>query len=75
MVLAFSALSFTFTSCGSKTAENAENTAESAVDAAENAVDAAGAKLDSATNSTEGDTAVLQEQPVQDGVVDSTVTK
>ncbi|PSR54925.1 hypothetical protein AHMF7605_16155 [Adhaeribacter arboris] len=67
-VLAFAALSFTFASCDSKKAENAETTTESAVDAA-------GAELDSATTPSEGDTAVVQDQPVQDGVVDSTGTK
>ncbi|RDC61663.1 hypothetical protein [Adhaeribacter pallidiroseus] len=68
IVLAFAALSFTFASCNSKPAENAES-------ATEGAVDAAGAELDSATTPTEGDTAVVQDQPVQDGVVDSTATK
>lgn len=66
-VLAFAALAFTFTACDSKTAENTENTTEGAIDAA-------GAELDSATTPTEGDTAVVQDQPVQDGVVDSTAT-
>ncbi|QNF33561.1 hypothetical protein HUW51_12830 [Adhaeribacter swui] len=67
-VLAFTALSFTFASCNSKPAETTEN-------AVEGAADAAGAELDSATTPTEGDTAVVQDQPVQDGVVDSTATK
>ena len=67
-LLAFAALSFTFASCDSKPAENAGN-------AAEETVDAAGAELDSATTPSEGDTAVVRDQPVQDGVVDSTGTK
>lgn len=67
-VLAFATISFAFASCNSKPAENAES-------ATEGAIDAAGAELDSATTPTEGDTAVLQDQPVQDGVVDSTATK
>ena len=66
-VVAFAALSFAFTACNTKTGENVENTAESAVDAA-------GAELDSATTPTTGDTAVVQDQPVQDGLVDSTGT-
>lgn len=67
-ILAFAALSFTFASCDSKKAENAEN-------ATEGAVDAVGSEIDEATTPTEGDTAVVQDQPVQDGVVDSTATK
>ena len=62
-VLAFAAISFTFASCDTKTAENAEETTESTVDAAE-------AELDSVGMATEGDTAVVKDQPVQDGVVD-----
>lgn len=64
-VLAFAALSLTFASCNSKPAENAESATEGA----------AGSALDSAATPTEGDTAVVQDQPVQDGVVDSTGTK
>ena len=64
----FAATSFTFASCDSKTAENAEN-------ATEETVDAAGAELDSATTPSAGDTAVVQDTPVQDGVVDSTGTR
>jgi hypothetical protein len=74
-VLAFAALSFTFASCNSKPAENAESAAGGAVDAAGTAVDAAGAELDSATTPTEGYTALVKDQPVQDGVIDSTATK
>ncbi|MDQ4139567.1 MAG: hypothetical protein M3142_03495 [Bacteroidota bacterium] len=66
--LAFAALSFTFASCDSKKAENAETTIQTSVDAAD-------AELDSATTQTEGDTAVVQDQPVQDGVADTTATK
>jgi len=62
-VLAFAAISFTFASCDTKTAENAEETTESTVDAAE-------AERDSVGMATEGDTAVVKDQPVQDGVVD-----
>ncbi|MGV3639833.1 MAG: hypothetical protein ACO1NZ_04885 [Adhaeribacter sp.] len=67
-LLAFAALSFTFASCDSKPAENAEN-------AAEETMNEAGAELDSATTPTEGDTAVVRDQPVEDGLVDSTSTK
>jgi len=63
-LLAFAAVSFTFASCDSKPAENAE-------DATENTIDAAQAELDSMGTATEGDTAVVRDQPVQDGVVDS----
>jgi hypothetical protein len=62
-VLAFAAISFTFASCDSKPAENAE-------EATENTVDAAQAELDSVGMATEGDTAVVRDQPVQDGVTD-----
>lgn len=55
-------------SCDSKKAENAENAVEETTDAAET-------ELDAATTPTEGDTAVLQDQPVKDGLVDSTATK
>lgn len=64
-VLAFAAISFTFASCDSKTAENAEDTTESTVDAAE-------AELDSVGMATEGDTAVVRDQSVKDGVMDKT---
>ena len=67
-LFAFAAASFTFASCESKTAENAEN-------ATEETIDAAGAELDSATTPSAGDTAVVQDKPVQDGLVDSTGTK
>ncbi len=67
-LFAFAAASLTFASCDSKKAENAEG-------AVEGAVDAAGAEVDSMATPTEGDTAVVQDQPVQDGVVDSTATK
>jgi hypothetical protein len=67
-LLAFAGLSLTFASCDSKPAENAES-------AAGETMDAAGAELDSATTPSEGDTAVVRDQPVQDGVVDSTGTK
>lgn len=67
-LLAFAAASFTFASCDSKPAENAEN-------AAEETVEAAGDEIDAATTPTEGDTAVVRDQPVQDGIVDSTGTK
>ena len=63
-VLAFAAISFTFTACDSKPAENAEDATESTVDAAE-------AEMDSVGMATEGDTATVRDQPVQDGVVDS----
>jgi hypothetical protein len=62
-VLAGAALTLTFTACDSKPAENAEN-------ATEETMDAAGAELDSATTPTEGDTAVVRDQPTE-GVVDS----
>jgi len=62
-VLAFAALSFTFVSCESKTAENAEEATESTVDAAE-------AEIDSVGMATEGDTGVVRDEPVKDGVVD-----
>jgi hypothetical protein len=67
-LLAFAALSFTFASCDSKPAENAEN-------ATEEAMDDASAELDSATTPTEGDTAVVLDEPVKDGLVDSAGTK
>ena len=67
-VLAFAAISFTFASCDSKPAENAEEATESTVDAAE-------AELDSVGMATEGDTATVQDQPVQDGVVDTMKAK
>jgi len=63
-VLAFAAISFTFASCESKTAGNVDGTTESTVDAAE-------AELDSVGTATEGDTATVRDQPVQDGVVDT----
>jgi hypothetical protein len=62
-LLAFAAVSLTFVSCDSKPAEQAG-------DAAEETMDAAGAELDSATTPSEGDTAVVQDQPTE-GVVDS----
>ena len=62
-VLAFAAISFTFASCDSKPVENAEEATESTVDAAE-------AELDSVGMATEGDTAVVKDQPVEDGVAD-----
>lgn len=62
-VLAFAAMSFTFASCDSKPAENAEDATETTVDAAES-------ELDSVGMATEGDTAVVRDQPVQDGVAD-----
>lgn len=67
-VLAFAAFAFTFASCDSKKAENAESTVEGSVDAA-------GAELDSAATPSEGDTAVVLDEPVKDGVADSTGTK
>jgi len=67
-LFAFAAASFTFASCESKTAENVE-------DATEETIDAAGDELDEATTPSAGDTAIVQDQPVQDGVVDSTGTK
>lgn len=67
-LLAFTALAFTFASCDSKPAENVEN-------ATEETMDDAAAELDSATTPSEGDTAVVRDQPVEDGVVDSTSTK
>ena len=67
-LFAFAAASFTFASCESKTAENVE-------DATEETVDAAGDAIDDATTTSPGDTAVVQDQPVQDGVIDSTGTK
>jgi hypothetical protein len=67
-LLAFAALSFTFASCDSKPAENAGN-------AAEETMDAAGAELDSATTPSEGDTAVVRDQPTEGVVDDTTKTK
>jgi hypothetical protein len=67
-LLAFAAMSFTFASCDSKPAENAEN-------ATEETMDDAAAELDSATTPSEGDTAVVRDEPVQDGLVDSAGTK
>jgi hypothetical protein len=67
-VLAFAAISFTFASCNTKTAEKAE-------DATESTVDAADAELDSVGMATEGDTATVKDQPVKDGVVDSMKAK
>ncbi len=67
-VLAFAAFAFTFASCDSKKAENAES-------AVEGTVDAAGAEVDSLTTPTEGDTAVVLDEPVKDGIADSTGTK
>lgn len=64
----FAAASLTFASCDSKKAENAENAVEGA------ASDVA-AEADSMATPSEGDTAIVQDQPVQDGVVDSTATK
>lgn len=66
-LLAFAVASFTFASCDSKPAENAEN-------ATEETIDAAGAEIDAATTPSEGDTAVVRDQPVQDGLADSTGT-
>ena len=63
-LFAFAAASFTFASCESKPAENAENTTEETGDAA-----------GGATGDAAGDTAVVQDQPVEDGLVDSTGTK
>jgi hypothetical protein len=56
-LLTFAVASFTFASCDSKPAENTENAVEEAVGNDE--------------STAEGDTAVVQDQPVQDGVVDS----
>jgi len=67
-LFAFAAASFTFASCESKTAENAE-------EATEETIDATGDAIDDATTPSTGDTAVVQDQPVQDGIVDSTGTK
>jgi hypothetical protein len=63
VLMGFAALAFTFASCESKPAEKAG-------DAAEETMDAAGAEIDSATTPSEGDTAVVRDQPTE-GVVDS----
>lgn len=60
-LLAFAAISFTFTSCGEKKADEGTETTTEATEGTDTA--------------TEGDTAVVQDQPVQDGLVDSTATK
>jgi hypothetical protein len=67
-VIALAAFAFTITGCDSKPAENVEN-------ATEETLDAAGAELDTATTPEQGDTAVVQDQPTEDGLVDSIETK
>ena len=67
-VMVFAVAAFAFTSCDSKKAENAESAVEETVDAAES-------KVEDATTATEGDTATLRDEPVKDGLVDTTATK
>ena len=67
-VIALAAFALIFTACDSKPAENAES-------ATEETMDAAGAELDSATTPEEGDTAVVRDQPTDDGLVDSLETQ
>lgn len=67
-VIALAAFTFIFAACDSKPAENVEN-------ATEETLDAAGAELDSATTPEAGDTAVVRDQPTNDGLVDSIETK
>jgi hypothetical protein len=66
--IALVAITFTVAACDSKPAENVEN-------ATEETMDAAGAEMDSATTPAEGDTAVVRDQPTNDGLVDSIETK
>ena len=67
-VIALAAFALIFTACDSKPAENAES-------ATEETMDAAGEELDSATTPEEGDTAVVRDQPTEDGLVDSLETQ
>jgi hypothetical protein len=62
--LAFTACIFTLASCDSKPVEDAGN-------ATEETMDAAGAEMDTAMTPAEGDTAVVRDQPTEDGLVDS----
>jgi ABC-type oligopeptide transport system substrate-binding subunit len=66
--IALVAITFTVAACDSKPAKNVEN-------ATEETMDAAGAEMDSATTPAEGDTAVVRDQPTNDGLVDSIETK